>query len=247
MNDLLKKEVPWEWTPAQQCTFEVLKGRITQAPVLAMPDYEKPFKLEVDVSNYTLGAVLNQRDSNNQIHPVTFYSATLSSAEQNYDIYDREVLAIHRPLKHWRHYLVGSPHKIIIHTDHSNLQYWKEACKISRRIVCEFLDLSEYDFVIKHIPGTSNVRADALSQREDYTEGREDNNEVVDLPQEVFINQITTSCHNIHKKCQNAQESNTTLLSALIDPHSLKLHNQLWYKGNALVVMGDNSLKRGVI
>ena len=60
-------------------------------------------------------------------------------------------------------YLVGSPHNIVIHTDHSNLQYWKEARKISRRIAREFLDLSEYDFVIKHIPGVSNVRADALS------------------------------------------------------------------------------------
>ena len=166
-----------------------------------MPDYEKPFELEVDTSNYALGAVLNQQDSNNQIHPVTFYSTTLSPAERNYDIYDKELLAIHRPLKHWRHYLVGSPHKIIIHTDHSNLQYWKEACKISRRIAREFLDLSEYDFVIKHIPGTSNVRADALSRRADYTEGREDNNDVVVLPQEVFINQTTTSPHHVHKQC----------------------------------------------
>ena len=81
LNDLLKKETPWEWTPARQHAFEVLKGRITQAPVLAMPDCKKPFELEVDGSNYALGAVLNQRDSNNQIHPVTFYSATLSPAE----------------------------------------------------------------------------------------------------------------------------------------------------------------------
>ena len=128
-----------------------------------MPDYEKPFELEVDMSNYALGAVLNQRDTNNHIHPVVFYSSTLSAAERNYDVYDKELLAIHRPLKHWRHYLVGSPHKIIIHTDHSNLQYCKEARKISRHIACKFLDCSEYDFVIKHVPGVSNVRADALS------------------------------------------------------------------------------------
>ena len=247
LNNLLKKEVPWEWTPARQHTFEILKGRITQAPVLAMPDYEKPFELEVDASNYALGAVLNQWDSNNQIHPVAFYSATLSAAKWNFDIYDKELLAIHRPLKHWQHYLVGSPHKIIIHTNHSNLQYWKEARKISRRIACEFLDLSEYNFVIKHVPGTSNVWADALSQRADYTEKKEGNNDIVVLPQEVFISQTTTSPHNIHKHCQKAQKDNTTLLQALIDPHSLKLHDHLWYKSNALVVVGNNSLKRGVI
>ena len=60
LNKLLKKEVPWEWTSARQLAFETLKGGITQAPVLAMPDYEKPFELEVDTSNYALGAVLNQ-------------------------------------------------------------------------------------------------------------------------------------------------------------------------------------------
>ena len=88
LNELLKKEVPWEWTPARQLTFETLKERIAQAPVLTMPDYEKPFELEVDASNYALGAVLNQRDANNQIHPVAFYSSTLSAAEWNYDVYD---------------------------------------------------------------------------------------------------------------------------------------------------------------
>ena len=212
-----------------------------------MPDYEKPFELEVYASNYALGAVLNQRDANNQIHLVAFYSSTLSAAERNYDVYDKELLAIHRPLKHWQHYLVGSPHKIIIHTDHSNLQYWKEARKISRHIAREFLDLSEYDFIIKHVPGVSNVRADALSRRADYTEGREDNNDVVVLPKEVFVNQTTTSPLDVHTQCQKSQKSNTTLLQTLIDHHDLKLHNQLWYKGNALVVVGNNSLKRGVI
>ena len=171
-------------TPAWQLAFETLKGRITQAPVLAMPDYEKPFELEVDASNYALRAVLNQQDSNNQIHPVVFYSSTLSAAERNYDVYNKELLAIHRPLKHWRHYLLGSPHKIVIHTDHSNLQYLKEARKISRHIACKFLDLSEYNFVIKHIHGTSNVWVDTLSWQADYTEGREDNNNIVVLPQE---------------------------------------------------------------
>ena len=140
---------------------------------------------------------------------------------------------------------MGSPHKIIIHTDHSNLQYWKEARKISRSIACEFLDLSEYDFIIKHVPGVSNVRADALSRRADYTEGQEDNNNIVVLPKEVFFNQTTTSPLDVHTQCQKAQESNTTLLPTLIDHHDLKLHNQLWYKGNALVVVGNNSLKRG--
>ena len=63
----------------------------------------------------------------------------------------------------------------------------------------------------------------------------------------MFVNQTTTSPLDVHTQCQKAQESNTTLLQTLIDHHDLKIHNQLWYKGNALVVVGNNSLKRGVI
>ena len=113
---------------------------------------------------------------------------------------------------------MGSPHKIIIHTAHSNLQYWKEACKISRHIAHEFLDLSEYDIVIKHIPGVSNVWADAHSWQADYTEVREDNNNVVVLPKEVFVNQITTSPYDVQTQCQKAQESNTTSYKPSLTP-----------------------------
>jgi len=99
-----------------------------------MPRLEQPFELEVDASNYTIGVTLNQKDELRQWHPVAYYSTTLSEMERNYDIYDKELLAVVKSLHHWRTYLAGAPHQIVIYTDHSNLLYWKEPHKISQRI-----------------------------------------------------------------------------------------------------------------
>jgi len=187
LNDLTKKDTPWEWTPERQQAFEKLKALVCNEPVLLMPTLQNPFELEVDASSFAIGATLNQQDERKRWHPVAFYSETLSEAERNYDVYDRELLAIVKSLKHWRVYLAGAPHQIIIHTDHANLLYWKEPRKRSRRVAREFQELSEYNFVLKHIAGTKNARADALSRRSDYDIRSEDNDDVVVLPEERFI------------------------------------------------------------
>ncbi len=187
LNDLTKKDTPWEWTPERQQAFEKLKALVCNEPVLLMPNLENLFELEVDASSFAIGATLSQQDEWGRWHPVAFYSETLSKAERNYDVYDRELLAIVKSLKHWRVYLAGAPHQIIIHTDHANLLYWKEPRKISRRVAREFQELSEYNFILKHIAGTKNARADALSRRSDYDMGSEDNDNVVVLPEERFI------------------------------------------------------------
>ena len=96
-----------------------------------MPDHSKPFQIESDASKYATGAVLSQLDSNGDRHPVAFYSKTFSSAEQNYDIHDRELLAIIRALEAWRHYIQGSGHTTIILSDHQNLTSHKEAKKLN--------------------------------------------------------------------------------------------------------------------
>jgi len=86
-----------------------------------MPTLQNPFELEVDASSFAIGATLNQQDERKRWHPVAYYSETLSEAERNYNVYDRELLAIVKSLKHWRVYLAGAPHQIVIHTDHANL------------------------------------------------------------------------------------------------------------------------------
>jgi hypothetical protein len=172
LNELTRKDTEWSWETRHQNTFDKLKTRVTTEPVLVHPILTDPFELEVDASGFAMGAVLLQKKMDSKKHPIAYYSKTLSAAERNYNVYDLELLAIVNTLDHWRPYLAGSPHKIIIHSDHQNLLYWKEPHKISCRVAREVLMLSEYNFEICHIKGTSNGHADALSQRPDYDQGQ---------------------------------------------------------------------------
>jgi len=102
LNELLKKDRKFVWTPECQSSFDEMKKQFTEEPVLAMPDHCRPFQIETDASKYATGAVLSQLDSNGDRHPVAFYSKTFSPAERNYDIHDRELLAIIRALEAWK-------------------------------------------------------------------------------------------------------------------------------------------------
>ena len=187
LNALTRKGVDWVWTSEHQQAFEDLKARVSREPILAHPELDQQFKLEVDASGFTVGAVLLQKKDDGKRHPVGYYSATLNEAERNYNIYDLELLAIVKTLKHWRPLLAGSPHKIEVFSDHMNLKYWRDPQKISCRVAREVLELSEYDIEIHHIKGTSNGRADALSRRPDYDQGENDNKDVVVLPDHLFV------------------------------------------------------------
>jgi len=198
LNELTRKDTPWDWTPERQQAFEKLKKLVCDEPVLLMPNLENPFELEVDTSSFTIGATLSQQDEQQRWHPVAYFSETLSEAERNYDVYDRELLAIVKSLRHWRVYLTGAPHQIVIHTNHANLLYWKEPRKISRRVAREFQELSEYNFVLKHIAGTKNARADALSRRSDYNTGEGDNDDVVVLSEDIcYVRAPKTLTHRL--------------------------------------------------
>jgi hypothetical protein len=163
LNDLLKKDSKFEWTADCQKAFEELKKRFTEEPVLMMPDHNRPFQIECDASKYASGAVLTQTDSNGDRHPCAFISKTFSPTERNYEIYDRELLAIIRALEEWRHYIQGSPHTTIILSDHKNLTYYREARKLNRRQARWSLFLSEFDVKLVHTPGHKMVQLDALS------------------------------------------------------------------------------------
>jgi hypothetical protein len=165
---------------------------------------------------------LLQKKEDSKKHPIAYYSKTLSAAERNYDVYDLELLAIVNVLDHWRQYLAGSPHKIIIYSNHQNLLYWKEPHKISRHIAREVLMLSKYNFEIHHIKGIANQRADALSRQPDYDQGQNDNQDVTVLPEQVFA--------RIAEVIQDTTTQEETILKLWIDPHRLKQHQGIWYK-----------------
>ena len=129
-----------------------------------MLDQTRPFQIEADASKYATGAVLTQMDSNGDRHPVAFFSKTFSEAERNYEIYDRELLGVIHALEEWHHYIQGSGHTTIIHTDHRNLTYFKLAQKLNCRQARWALYLLEFDIKLVHIPGTKMIQSDTLSR-----------------------------------------------------------------------------------
>jgi len=247
LHDLTKKGVVWRWTKVEQAAFETLKEAVAEEPVLIFPKMMEPFKMEVDASAIAIRAVLNQKGEDRKLHPVAYYSKSFSATEQNYDVYDRELLAIVKALQQWRTYLLGSPHQILIYMDHSNLQCWKEPQKINQRVAREFQELSEYNFTLCHIPGTMNTRADALSRQSNNDGAKEDNNDIIVLPANVFINTTYTSLNEVDKLCRKEQIIHKSNIIPWIDHHNLRQHDLLWWKNDALIVVGNNDLKRGVI
>jgi len=133
---------------------------------------------------------------------VGYYSKALNPAERNYDIWDREFLAVIKALGNWRHILISSPHKIVVWTDHANLQYYCQPQKVNRRVARGINFMAEFSLELKHIAGKKN-RADPLSRRPDYDDGSKDNEEVVALPETLFIKAIeTTGIDHIIAKLQ---------------------------------------------
>src|SRR5258705_4029711 len=110
MNTLLQKDVKWLWGDEQKRAFEQLKTVICSTPILVFPDPDRAYLVEADSSGYATGAVLSQMRDDRKWHPVAFISKSLSPPERNYNICDKEMLAIIRALEQWRHYLEGAKH-----------------------------------------------------------------------------------------------------------------------------------------
>ena len=123
MNDLLKKGVLFEWKQEQEDAFQELKQAVQTELVLLQPNQKKPFKVEIDASNYAIGAVLMQKDDKGILHPVAYFSKSLNSAQRNYNVYNRELLGLVETCRHFRQYLHQPAHMVKIHTDHTNLLY----------------------------------------------------------------------------------------------------------------------------
>jgi len=104
--NLTKNEQKWQWGPPEASAFRKLKELVTSAPVLTTPADDQPFHIEADSSDFATGAVLSQLSTEDaKWHPVAYYSKSLSETERNYEIHDKEMLAIIRALDEWRHFL----------------------------------------------------------------------------------------------------------------------------------------------
>jgi len=184
--DLTKKDVKFTWGEKEQAAFEKLKELITTAPILIFPNDHRTYRVEADSSDVATGAVLSQESDDGKWHPIAFLSKSLNPVERNYEIHDKELLAIIRALEEWRHFLEGATNKFEVWTDHKNLQYFRTSKKLNRRQARWSLYLSRFDFNLHHRPGRSMGKPDALSRRSDHGSGTGDNDNLVLLSPELF-------------------------------------------------------------
>ena len=172
----LKGKKEWKWEEEHQRAFEELKEKITSQPVLALPRREGKFRVEIDASGHAIGGVLSQ-EQEGKWKPITFLSQTMQPAERNYEIYNKELLAIREALAKWRQYLLDAAEPFEVWTDHENLKYFREPHKLNKQQARWYLKLQDYNFTLKHILGKTNTKADILSWKE-QVDTKEDNKDV---------------------------------------------------------------------
>jgi len=163
LHDMVKKDKKWEWTEKQEEAFKELKKRFTEEPVLAAPDIDKKMRIEVDASDYVMGGVLSMECKDGLWRPVAFLSKSLNETERNYEIHDKEMLAIIRGLEAWRYLLEGAQYKFEIWTDYKNLEYFMKVQKLNQRQAKWALYLSRFDFTLKYVVGAKMGKVDGLS------------------------------------------------------------------------------------
>ncbi|TDZ17375.1 Transposon Tf2-9 polyprotein [Colletotrichum orbiculare MAFF 240422] len=168
LTELTRKDTKFDWTNRQEEAFQDIKNQVVSEPVLTIPDPDKPFEVETDASDYAIGGQLGQRDAKGVLHPCAFYSRKLSGPELNYQIHDKELMAIIEAFQEWRPQLSGTKYEVQVYTDHKNLAHFTTSKNLNKRQIRWSEFLSEFNFRIIYRKGTENGRADALSRRPDY-------------------------------------------------------------------------------
>ena len=116
IETIKKDRQPFQWTAEVERSFEFLKKKITEQPILKLPNFNHPFQVKCDANGVAIGAVLSQED-----RPIAYFSEKLNDANKKYSSYDKEFYVIDQAMKHWRHYLI--PSEFVFYSDNHALQY----------------------------------------------------------------------------------------------------------------------------
>ncbi|KAE9067590.1 hypothetical protein PF007_g28015 [Phytophthora fragariae] len=167
LTNLLKKDAVWSWTSEAQQAFEAIMSSLQSAPILALPDEERPFSVVCDASDFAIGCALLQVDAEGRERVVSFQSRQLKAAEKNYPVHDKELLEMKYALVKFRVHLLGQK-PFVIYTDHASLRTATSSPHLSQRMARWLSFFAECNFTVVYKPGKQNVLADALSRRSDY-------------------------------------------------------------------------------
>ena len=162
LTKLLRKNYRWKWDTEQEGAFQELKRCLTESPILVCPDFERPFNLQTDASDYGLGVALTQ-EVDGQDRAIAYASRTLTPAEKNYSVTEKECLAIVWGIEKMRPYLEG--YHFTVTTDHQSLTWLHSIKSPIGRLARWSVFLQQYDFDIVYRKGALNRVADALSRQ----------------------------------------------------------------------------------
>ncbi|XP_065361991.1 uncharacterized protein LOC135955566 [Calliphora vicina] len=205
LTELLSKKRNFMWNCDAQLAFETLKTCLTTAPFLSHPNYNKPFIVQCDASQYGVGGVLAQCDDNGDERPIAFMSHKLNKAQRNYSVTELECLAVVLAIKKFRAYIEGHQFKVV--TDHASLKWLMGQKDLSGRLARWALKLQGYHFSIEHRKGRENVVADALSRTFDggdllVEELEIDSFPIIDLSSDAFD---SAEYSNLRDKIEKAE------------------------------------------
>lgn len=162
LNELLQKKTVWRWGKEQRAAFMALKKALCTEPILAYPDFDLPFVLYTDASNYGIGAILAQQHPDGTIRVVSYASRSLHGAEKQYAPTHKEALAVRWAAEKYRAYLIGRHFTIM--TDHKALEQLDKVKDTSGQLFRWSLFLQDFDYTIKYRPGRTHQNADAISR-----------------------------------------------------------------------------------
>jgi len=162
---LTRKGQPFKWETKQQESFTGLKTSFTMAPILRRFDHDRDIVVETDITDFISTAFLSQYDEEGTLHPVAFFSKKHSPAECNYEIYDKELMAIVRAFEEWLTELQSVENPISVLTEYKNLEYFMTTKLLNRRQARWAHFLSQFNFKIIYRPGKSEAKPDSLTRR----------------------------------------------------------------------------------
>ena len=234
LTALTSSSVPFRWTPEAEAAFSNLKRLFISSPILVYPDRSLQFVVETDASETGVGAILSQRSPlDNKMHPCAFFSHKLDPPERNYDVGNRELLAVVLALEEWRHWLEGAEHPFIVWTDHRNLAYIQTAKRLNSRQARWALFLGRFNFTLTYRPGSRNVKPDALSRQFTVEELHAEPETIV--PQSCIIAALTWEVEATVRQAQITQpDPGTGPPNCLFVPDSVRSQVLQWAHSSRL-------------